>query len=65
MRKFAPAFLEAFQFNASDAEDELKKAITLLRDQNRIGKRMFSVTVDGYSDIAQRHRKISDIAQRH
>ena len=39
MRKFAPAFLEAFQFNASDSEDELKKAITLLRDQNRIGKR--------------------------
>ena len=39
MRKFAPAFLEAFQFNASDAEDELKKAITLLRDQNRTGKR--------------------------
>ena len=30
MRKFAPAFLEAFQFNASDSEDELKKAITLL-----------------------------------
>ena len=27
--------------------------------------RLFSVTVDGYSDIAQRHRKISDIAQRH
>ena len=26
---------------------------------------VFSVTVDGYSDIAQRHRKISDIAQRH
>ena len=26
---------------------------------------LFSVTVDGYSDIAQRHRKISDIAQRH
>ena len=39
MRKFAPAFLEAFQFNASDAEDELKKAITLLRDQNWTGKR--------------------------
>ena len=26
---------------------------------------MFSVTVYGFSDIAQRHRKISDIAQRH
>ena len=26
---------------------------------------LFSVTVDGYSDIAQRHQKISDIAQRH
>ena len=26
---------------------------------------VFSDTVDGYSDIAQRHRKISDIAQRH
>ena len=26
---------------------------------------LFSVTVDGYSDIDQRHRKISDIAQRH
>ena len=39
MRKFAPAFLEAFQFNASDAGDELKGAIALLRDQNQTGKR--------------------------
>ena len=34
-----------------------------LRDTLR--PHLFSVTVDGYSDIAQRHRKISDIAQRH
>ena len=39
MRKFAPAFLEAFQFNASEAGDELKDAIALLRDQNQTGKR--------------------------
>lgn len=39
MRKFAPAFLEAFEFNATDAGDDLKDAITLLRDQNRTGKR--------------------------
>ena len=39
MRKFAPAFLEAFQFNATDAGDELKDAIALLRDQNQTGKR--------------------------
>ena len=39
MRKFAPAFLEAFQFNATDAGDDLKDAIALLRDQNRTGKR--------------------------
>ena len=39
MRKFAPAFLEAFQFNASEAGDDLKKAIELLRDQNQTGKR--------------------------
>ena len=39
MRKFAPAFLEAFQFNASDAGDELKDAIALLRDQKQTGKR--------------------------
>ncbi|QFT29434.1 Tn3 transposase DDE domain protein [Labrenzia sp. THAF82] len=39
MRKFAPAFLDAFEFKASDAGDDLKDAITLLRDQNRTGKR--------------------------
>ena len=39
MRKFAPAFLEAFEFKATDAEDDLKDAIALLRDQNRTGKR--------------------------
>ena len=39
MRKFAPAFLEAFQFNASDAGDDLKDAIALLREQNQTGKR--------------------------
>ena len=39
MRKFAPAFLEAFEFNATDAGDDLKEAIALLRDQNRTGKR--------------------------
>ena len=39
MRKFAPAFLETFQFNATDAGDELKDAIALLRDQNQTGKR--------------------------
>lgn len=39
MRKFAPTFLEAFEFNATDAGDDLKDAIALLRDQNRTGKR--------------------------
>lgn len=39
MRKFAPAFLEAFQFNATDAGDDLQAAVALLRDQNRTGKR--------------------------
>jgi hypothetical protein len=39
MRKFAPAFLEAFEFNATDAGDDLKDAITLPRDQNSTGKR--------------------------
>lgn len=39
MRKFAPVFLDAFQFNASDAGGELKGAIALLRDQNKTGKR--------------------------
>jgi len=39
MRKFAPSFLEAFEFNATDAGDDLKDAIVLLRDQNRTGKR--------------------------
>ena len=39
MRKFAPAFLDAFAFNATDAGDDLKDAIALLRDQNRTGKR--------------------------
>ena len=43
MRKFALAFLEAFHFNTSDAGDELKKAIILLRDQNRTGKRNLPV----------------------
>ena len=31
----------------------------------RMTDSLFSVTVYGFSDIAQRHRKISDIAQRH
>src|SRR6056297_3169606 len=39
MRKFAPAFLDAFEFKATDAGDDLKDAIALLRDQNRTGKR--------------------------
>jgi hypothetical protein len=39
MRKFAPAFLDAFQFNATDAGDDLQAAVALLRDQNRTGKR--------------------------
>lgn len=39
MRKFAPAFLNAFDFNMTDAGDDLKEAITLLRDQNQAGKR--------------------------
>ena len=39
MRKFAPAFPEAFQFNATDAGDELKDAVALLRDRNQTGKR--------------------------
>ena len=39
MRKFAPGFLDAFEFNASEAGDELKDAIVLLRDQNRNRRR--------------------------
>ncbi len=39
MRKFAPAFLDAFEFNASEAGDNLKDAIVLLRDQNQNKRR--------------------------
>ncbi len=39
MRKFAPAFLEAFEFNSLEAGEELQTAIALLRDHNRSGKR--------------------------
>ncbi len=40
MRKFAPAFLEAFEFNTLEAGEELQAAIALLWDRNRSGKRM-------------------------
>lgn len=39
MRKFAHAFLDAFQFNAADAGNDLQSAVALPRDQNRTGKR--------------------------
>ena len=38
-RKFAPAFLEASEFNALEAGEELQAAIALLREQNRSGRR--------------------------
>ncbi|MDG1372161.1 MAG: Tn3 family transposase [Paracoccaceae bacterium] len=40
MRKFAPAFLDMFEFRAPEAGEDLKAAISLLRDQNRAGKRV-------------------------
>ena len=39
--------------------------VNIKKVQNGYNLYLFSVTVDGYSDIAQRHRKISDNAQRH
>lgn len=39
MRKFAPAFLEAFEFSTPEAGKDLKAAINLLNEQNRSGKR--------------------------
>lgn len=39
MRRFAPAFLEAFEFNALEAGEELQAAIALLREQDRSGRR--------------------------
>ncbi len=39
MRRFAPAFPEALEFNALEAGEELQAAIALLRDHNRSGRR--------------------------
>ena len=50
MRKFLNPRLERGEVRIEDIE---------------LDHKLFSVTVVGYSDIAQRHRKISDIAQRH
>ena len=56
----APAFLTHFQ-----AVEDPRQQGKVLYPLEEILLLVFSVTVDGYSDIAQRHRKISDIAQRH
>ena len=42
----------------------LVRTVSMLSERG-VGLKVFSVTVYGFSDIAQRHRKISDIAQRH
>ena len=55
--------LEQDPFAALDAEVGWQKLLGTRDEIAEFG--VFSVTVDGYSDIAQRHRKISDIAQRH
>ena len=39
LRRFAPAFLEAFEFDAPASGQGLQAAVTLLRDLNRTGKR--------------------------
>ena len=39
LRRFAPAFLAAFEFDAPAAGHDLQAAVTLLRELNRTGKR--------------------------
>ena len=39
LRRFAPAFLEAFEFDAPDAGRSLQAAVELLRELNRSGRR--------------------------
>jgi TnpA family transposase len=39
LRKFAPAFLEAFSFTLPDAGADLQAALSLIKEQNRTGKR--------------------------
>ena len=39
LRRFAPAFLEAFEFDAPASGQGLRAAVTLLRELNRTGKR--------------------------
>ena len=39
MRQFAPALLEAFAFEGAASASGLLKAVSLLRDMNRTGKR--------------------------
>ena len=39
LRRFAPAFLEAFEFDAPASGQGLQATVTLLRDLNRTGKR--------------------------
>ena len=39
LRRFAPAFLDAFEFDAPAAGHDLQAAVTLLRELNRTGKR--------------------------
>jgi len=52
MRRFAPAFLEAFAFHASDAGDDLRDAIAL-RDRSRTGRRR--LPADLPTPFAARH----------
>ncbi len=39
LRRFAPAFLEAFSFTLPDAGADLQAALSLIKEQNRTGKR--------------------------
>ena len=39
LRKFAPAFLEAFSFSVPEAGADLQAALELLREHNKSGKR--------------------------
>ena len=39
LRRFAPAFLEAFEFSVPEGGKDLLVAVTLLKEQNRTGKR--------------------------
>ena len=39
LRKFAPAFIEAFSFSVPEAGTDLQKSLALLREHNKSGKR--------------------------